>query len=72
MVCDIYNKSGWAKAQYLCGWGTDVVMFMYAHEYDVALCGDTIRNVALGLWVVGWPPLAYTNSILPAALLSWI
>ena len=25
------------------------MMFMCAHVYDVALCGNTVRNVALGL-----------------------
>ena len=30
-------------------WGRDGVMFMCARVYDVALCGNTIRNVALGL-----------------------
>jgi len=30
-------------------------MFMCVHVYDVALCGNTVRNVALGLWLVGHP-----------------
>jgi len=30
-------------------------MFRYAHVYDVALCDNTVRNVALGLWLVGYP-----------------
>jgi len=30
-------------------------MFMCAHVFDVALCGNTVRNVALGLWLVGHP-----------------
>jgi len=32
-------------------------MFMCAHVYDVALCGNMvrIRNVALDLWQVGHP-----------------
>jgi len=29
------------------------MMFMCAHVYDVALCSNTVRNVALGLWLVG-------------------
>jgi len=33
----------------------DEVMFMCALVYDVALCGNTVRNVALGLWLVGYP-----------------
>jgi len=28
---------------------------MCAHVCDVALCGNTVRNVALGLWLVGHP-----------------
>jgi len=28
-------------------------MFVCAHVYDVALCGNTVRNVALDLWLVG-------------------
>jgi len=28
-------------------------MFMCAHVYGVALCGNTVKNVALGLWLVG-------------------
>jgi len=30
-------------------------MFMCAHVYDVALSCNTVRNVALGLWLVGHP-----------------
>jgi len=31
-------------------------MFMCAHVHDiVALCGNTARNVAQGLWLVGHP-----------------
>jgi len=30
-------------------------MFMCAHVYDVALCGNTVRNVAVGFWLVGHP-----------------
>ena len=26
-------------------------MFMCAHVYDVALCGNTIGNVAIGNWL---------------------
>jgi len=29
------------------------VMFMCVNVYDVALCRNTVRNVALGLWLVG-------------------
>jgi len=41
----------------VCEWGRDGVMFMCAHVfvYDVALCGNTIRNVALVLWIFGNP-----------------
>jgi len=28
---------------------------MCAHTYDVTLCGDTVRNVAHGLWLVDQP-----------------
>jgi len=31
------------------------MMFMYDHVYDVARCSNTVRNVALGLWLVGLP-----------------
>jgi len=27
----------------------------HPHVYDMALCGSTVRNVALGLWLVGHP-----------------
>jgi len=30
-------------------------MFMCAHVCDVALCVSAVRNVALGLWLVGHP-----------------
>jgi len=55
LVCDIYNKSSWAKVwvRVRKRW----VMFMCVHVYDVVLCGNTVRNVALGLWLVGHPPL---------------
>ena len=51
LLCDIYNKSSWAKAC-VCEWGRDEVMFMCAHVHDVALCSNTVRNVALCLWLV--------------------
>jgi len=28
LVCDIYNKSSWAKVYNVCEWGRDGVMFM--------------------------------------------
>jgi len=28
---------------------------MCVHVYDVALCGNTVRNVAFGVWLVGHP-----------------
>ncbi len=50
LVCDTYNKSGCAKVCVcVCVRGRDEVMFMCAHVYDVALCGNTIKNVALSL-----------------------
>ena len=45
-------KSSWAY-RYGFKWGRDGVMFMCAHLYDVALCVNTVRNVALGIWLVG-------------------
>jgi len=33
--------------------GRDGVMFMRAHVYDMTLCGNIVRNVALGLGLVG-------------------
>ena len=33
----------------VCERGRDGVMFMCAHMYDVALCGNTVKNVALSL-----------------------
>jgi len=44
-----------AEQRHVGEWGRDGVMFMCAHVYDVALCGSTVRNVALGLWLVGRP-----------------
>ena len=38
-----------AEQRYVFERGTDRVMFMCAHVYDAALCGNTIRNVAVGL-----------------------
>ena len=48
LVCDIYNKSSWVK---VCEkrW----MVFMYANVYDVALRGNTARNLAVGPWRVG-------------------
>jgi len=31
------------------------VIFMCPHMYDVALCANTVRNLALGLELVGHP-----------------
>jgi len=53
-VCDIYNKSSWPKVC-VCEWGRDGVMFMCAQVYNAALCSSTVRNAALGLWLVGHP-----------------
>jgi len=30
-------------------------MFMCAYVYDVALCGNTVKNMARGHWLVGHP-----------------
>ena len=55
LVCGIYNKSSLAK---VCELGIAGLMFICTHVYDVALCGNTVRNVALGPRLVGqWPPL---------------
>ena len=44
-----------AKQRFVCEWGTDGMIFMCDNVYDVALWGNTVRNVALGLWLVGQP-----------------
>ena len=44
-----------AEQWYVCEWGRDGVMFMCVNVYDVTLCGNTVRSVALGLWLVGHP-----------------
>ena len=50
LAWDICNKFSWAK---VCVWVRKRwVMFMCPHVYDVALCGNTIRNEVLGLWLV--------------------
>jgi len=38
-----------AEQRYACEWGRDGVLFVCTHVYDVALCCNTVRNVALGL-----------------------
>jgi len=50
LVCDIYNKSNWAKVRVWVRKRWDDV-----HVYDVALSGNTVRNMAVGLWLVGNP-----------------
>jgi len=45
-----------AEQRYVCEWGRDGVMFMCAHLHDVAFCVNTVRNLALGLWLAGHPP----------------
>ena len=42
LVCDIYNKSSWAKV--CVSVRKRRVMFMCAHVYDVVLCGNTVRS----------------------------
>ena len=39
----------------MCVWGRYGVMFMCARVYGVALCRNTVRNVAVGLRLVGHP-----------------
>ena len=34
-------------------WGRVEVMFMCVHLCDAALCRNTVKNMALGLWLVG-------------------
>jgi len=55
LVCDTYNKCSWAKVRVLSeeemGWCSRVLT---AHVY-VTFCSNTVRNVALGLWLVGYP-----------------
>jgi len=46
----------------VCECARDGVMLICARVYDVALCGNTMRNVALGLWLVGHPcPMGYAT-----------
>jgi len=40
-------------------------MFMCAHVYDVALYGNTVRNVALGLWLVGHRNILIQHAVPP-------
>jgi len=55
MPCEVLSLSCWcviytinlAKQRYVCEQGKDGVIFMCDHVYDVALCGNTIRNVTL-------------------------
>ena len=37
----------------MCERGKDGVMSMCTHVYDVALCSNAVKNVVLGLWLVG-------------------
>jgi len=51
-VCDVYSKAIWAK---VCAWvrkrSGDIHVCPCA--WCGALCGNTVINVALGLWLVG-------------------
>ena len=61
MACKFLSLSRWcaifttnvAEQKNVFEWRRDGVMFMCAHVHDVALCGNTIGNVAVGLWLVG-------------------
>jgi len=63
MSCKPLSLSCWCviftinlvEQRHVFEWRGDGVMFMCAHVFHVALCGNTIRNVALGLWLVGHP-----------------
>jgi len=67
MACEFLSLSCWCviyvinltEQRYVCEWGRDGVMFMYAHAYDMALCCNTVWNAALGLWLVA-QSLVYT------------
>ena len=50
------SRSWWITQSTQHHWrGCNGVIFMCVHVYDVALCGNTIRYVAVGLWLVGHP-----------------
>jgi len=53
VVCDIYNVS---KSMYVSEKEMELCPCtpMY-NAHDVVLCCNTVRNVALGLWLVGVP-----------------
>jgi len=44
-----------AEQSYMFELGRDWVKFRCTHVYDVALCGNTVRNVDLDLGLVGHP-----------------
>jgi len=51
-LLNLLSQAGYGPG---CEWGRDGVMFMCAYVYDVALCGNTERKVAIGLWLVDHP-----------------
>jgi len=61
MACKVLLLSCWcviftinlAEQRYMCERGKDGVMSMCTHVYDVALCSNAVKNVVLGLWLVG-------------------
>jgi len=55
MACKVLSLSCWyvifainvSEQRYVLELGRDGVMFVCIHVYDVALCGNTIRNMAV-------------------------
>ena len=73
-LCKVLSLSCWwcviftinlALQNYVCERGRDGVTFMCAHVYNVALCCNTVRNVALGIWLVGHPCNSKTHTSKP-------
>ena len=73
-LCKVLSLSCWwcviftinlALQKYVCERGRDGVTFMCAHVYNVALCCNTVRNVALGIWLVGHPCNSKTHTSKP-------
>ena len=62
LVCDIYCTINVAEQRFMREQVRGGVIFLYALVYDMALCCNTIRNVALHLKLVGHPCLREIQS----------
>ena len=57
-----------SKQRYVSECGRDGVMFMCTRVYDVAACRNTVRNLALGVWLVSHPwSMAFSDLFKTAA-----